>query len=273
MPATVNGEIITFKKNKSELVYWNGTNLKYVYNRLYYLMSTENKPEDCCQGCYNIHTRHRILGHCNCDDIKKLPNVIQGMKIKEKIDTLDQDCEICFQGKFSQSRNKQPDRCATSIFELVHTDLAGPIDLVNLNGHRYAITFTDDFSNAVFVYFLKSKNDTVSATKKFIADTNPYDRIKSLRSDNGSESKSNDFLKLLCDNSIRHETSALYSPHQNVTAKKWRTLFEMVNCMIIENSLPKNLWTYAVMTSAVIRRYVSITVWNKPILYDNRKET
>ena len=123
------------------------------------------------------------------------------------------DCEICIQGKFSQSRNKQPDRHATFIFELVHTDLAGPMYPVNINGHRYAITFTDDFSSAVFVYFLKSKNDTVSATKKFIADITPYSRIKSLRSDNRSELKSNDFQKLLCDNSIRHEMSAPYSPH------------------------------------------------------------
>ena len=52
------------------------------------------------------------------------------------------------------------------------------------------------------MYFLKTKKDTVSATKKFIADTAPHVRIKSLRSDNGSEFKSNDFQRLLCDNSI-----------------------------------------------------------------------
>ena len=86
------------------------------------------------------------------------------MKIKEKIGTLNQDCEICIQGIFSQGRNKQSDWRATSIFELVQTDLAGPKDPININGHRYAITFTDDFSSAVFVYFLKSKNDTVSTT-------------------------------------------------------------------------------------------------------------
>ena len=130
------------------------------------------------------------------------------------------DYEICIQGKFSQSRNKQSDRCATSIFELVHTDLPGPINQVNINGHKYAITFTDAFSSAVFVYFLKSKNDIVSATKKCIADTTSYGRIKSLRSDYRSEFKSNDFQKLLCNNSIRHEMSAPYSPHQNGTTEK-----------------------------------------------------
>ena len=47
-------------------------------------MSTKNKAEDSCHGCYDIHTWHRILGHCNYDDIKKLPNVVEGMKIKER---------------------------------------------------------------------------------------------------------------------------------------------------------------------------------------------
>ena len=107
------------------------------------------------------------------------------------------------------------------------------------------------------MYFLKTKKDTVSATKKFIADTAPpppHGRIKSLRFDNGSEFKSNDFQRLLCDNSIRHESSAPYSPHQNGAAERnWQTLFEMARCMIIENNLPKSLWTYAVMTAAVIR--------------------
>ena len=136
----------------------------------------------------------------------------------------------------------------------MHTDLAGPIETADINRHRYAIIFTDDFSGAIFVYFLKTKKDTVSATKKFIADTAPHGRIKSLRSDNGSEFKSNDFQRLLCDNCIRHETSAPYSPHQNgIAEKNWRTLFEMARCMVIENNLRKSLWTNAVMRAAVIR--------------------
>ena len=45
-----------------------------------------------------------------------------------------------------------------------------------------------------------------------------------------------------------------YSPRQNGTAERnWQILFEMARCMVIENSLPKSLWTYAVMIAAVIR--------------------
>ena len=82
--ATANGAAITFKKNKNELIHKNGTKFNiFVHNRLGYLMSITIKSEDCCQGCYDINTWYKILGHCNYNDIRKLPNVVKGMKIKE----------------------------------------------------------------------------------------------------------------------------------------------------------------------------------------------
>ena len=64
--ATANGAAITFKKNKNELIHKNGTKFNiFVHNRLYYLMSTTYKSEDSCQGCYDINTWYKILGHCN----------------------------------------------------------------------------------------------------------------------------------------------------------------------------------------------------------------
>ena len=44
--------------------------LIYLYNRLYHLMSAENKSEDSCKSHYNIHIWHRILGHYYYDAIK-----------------------------------------------------------------------------------------------------------------------------------------------------------------------------------------------------------
>ena len=102
-------------------------------------MSTTNNSEDSCQGCYDINTWHRILGHCDHDDIRKLPNMVKGMKIIEKIGTLNKNCEIFIHGKFSQCRNRQTDRRAASTFELIHTDLAGPIELADINGERSII--------------------------------------------------------------------------------------------------------------------------------------
>lgn len=53
--------------------------------------------------------------------------------------------------------------------ELLHTDLAGPIEPEAKDGFWCTLAFTDDHSGAVFVYFLKAKTDTAKTTEKFIA--------------------------------------------------------------------------------------------------------
>lgn len=168
------------------------------------------------------------------------------MSIKGKVPKSMQ-CDVCVQGKFTQSRNRKPDVRAKSPLELIHTDLAGPIDPKFREGYRYALSFTDDHSSAVFVYFLKHKSDTVDATERFLADIAPYGNVTCIRSDNGAEFTGQGYQVLLCRNRIRHETSAPYSPHQNGTAERnWRTLFDMARCMLLESQLPKELWPYAV---------------------------
>ena len=128
--------------------------------RDYYLHTVNDDDDDCdddqCKGCHDIQTWHEILGHCNYKDIQKLQNVVDGMKIKGSINK-PQHCEVCTKGKFFQTRNKDPDVRAKIPLELVHTDLAGPIHPESKEGYRYAVSFTDDFSSTVFVYFLKEQ--------------------------------------------------------------------------------------------------------------------
>ena len=75
------------------------------------------------------------------------------MEISDSSSSKPQDCNLCIEGKMTQSRNRNPDARATAPLELVHTDLAGPIDPISREGFRYSIAFTDDSSGTVFVYF------------------------------------------------------------------------------------------------------------------------
>ena len=111
--------------------------------------------------------------NCNYDDLLKLESLVDGMKLCGKVCKPD-DCDVCIQGKMVQSRNRKPRTRSTAPLQLVHTDLAGPITPVSTEGFVYAIVFTDDYSGATFVYFLKSKADTVAATEKFLADSAPF---------------------------------------------------------------------------------------------------
>ena len=116
--------------------------------------------------------------------------------------------------------NRGPDARAIKPLEMVNTDLACPINPVSKEGLNYCIAITDNYSGVVFVYFLKNKNDTVQATEKFLADCSPYNQVKCIRSDNGSEFKSNTFQTLLRKRAIKQQTSSPYSPHQNGTLPK-----------------------------------------------------
>ena len=161
----------------------------------------------------------------------------------------------------TQSRNRNPDIRSKAPLQLLHTDLAGPIDPMSNEGFRYSIAFTDDYSGVVFVYFLKEKSDTVEATKKFLADSAAFGIIKRLRSNYGGEFISGEFKELLNEDKIKNETSAPHSPHQNGTAERhWRTLFEMGRCMLIEANLDKSMWPYAVMRAAYCISAIDVTI-------------
>ena len=91
---------VRFKDGNDWLVHKDGTMFKMdVYGKLYYLSTVEDKNVDEVYGCRDIQTWHRILGHCNFDDVAKLEKVVEGMSIKGKHDKSNQDCEICTQGK------------------------------------------------------------------------------------------------------------------------------------------------------------------------------
>ena len=89
-------------------------------------------------------------------DVLSLSGVVEGMRI---IGNKDFNCDECSLGKMTQFRNRYPDERAKSTLQLVHCDLAGPIDPIAREGFRYAITFVDDYSGIIMVYFLKQKSD------------------------------------------------------------------------------------------------------------------
>lgn len=68
----------------------------------------------------------RVTRLWDTDDVMKLQNVVDGMSIVGKMSK--SQCEVCTEGKFTQTRNRKSDVRAKSALQLVHTDLAGPID-------------------------------------------------------------------------------------------------------------------------------------------------
>lgn len=51
--------------------------------------------------------------------------------------------------------------------QLIHTDLCGPMESSSLGGAKYYVTFIDDYSRKVYVYFMKNKSDTLEKFEEF----------------------------------------------------------------------------------------------------------
>ncbi|KAL8112467.1 hypothetical protein AgCh_019972 [Apium graveolens] len=115
--------------------------------------------------------------------------------------------------------------------ELVHTDVYGPTTVASLGGSRYYVTFIDDSTRKVWVYFLKNKSDVFATFKKWKTEVENQTslKVKSLMSDNGE------------------------TPQQNGVAERMnRTLNERAKSMRLPAGLPKMFWADAVSTTAYL---------------------
>ena len=97
----------------------------------------------------------------------------------------------------SQPRNRLPDTRATKILEMVHVDLAGPIDTIAKDSYNYVLGCIDAYSGLLVTYMLKNKCDALKAFEKFIADIAPYGNLEYVRTDQGTEFTSGDFESVL----------------------------------------------------------------------------
>ena len=96
-------------------------------------------------------------------------------------------CEDCIIGKHQRDNFPTSTSRAKEHIEIVHTDLCGPIQTQSIGDSFYFLTFIDDFSRKIWIYFLRHKSETFSKFKEFKAliEKQSGKSIKMLRSDGG----------------------------------------------------------------------------------------
>ena len=170
---TDKGINVSFTKNHSNIIMKDGTKFKMrKQGKLYYVKTIiaqespsmeESEKRITPQLSKSLIEWHNLLAHCNMQDILNLEKM-RAIKISDRPSF---DCKSCIEGKMTESFSRNPDAKATSILELVHTDIAGPIDPVSKDGSKYCICFVDDYSGLISVYFFKSKSDPTRATERY----------------------------------------------------------------------------------------------------------
>lgn len=142
---------------------------------------------------------------------------------------------------------------ASSMFELVHTDLWGPSPVKSITGVKYFVLFVDDYSRFCWFYLLHSKDETNAAFITFqkMVQTQFHSTIKKVRSDWGGEFRPlhSFFAKL----GIHHELSCPHTPQQNGRVeRKNRQVVETGLSLLAHSYMPLAYWPYAFATAVYL---------------------
>ena len=157
-------------------------------------------------------------------------------------------CEGCVLGKQTKVSFGTGEHKAKAILEYVHTDVWGPSPCPSLGGARYFVSFIDDFSRKVWVYFLQSKNETFDRFRKWksMVEKQSGKKLKVLRSDNGGEFVSQEFINFCESEGIKRHYTTPGDPQSNGVAERMnRTLLERTRCLRLTAKLKKGFWAEA----------------------------
>lgn len=200
---------------------------------------------------------HNRYGHLNFQSLKEMSakKLVHGLKIRDV--PYKNECVTCAKSKIcvkpfpSATTSRSQD-----LLEIVHSDVCGPMNKNSIGGSRYFVTFIDDMSRFIFVYFVKSKDEVFGVFKSFkaLVEKQTGRQIKILRSDNGGEYLSREFGTFLDAEGIKRELTVPHTPQQNGVAERAnRTLVEMARSMIVHSGLDEAFWAEAVAAAAYLR--------------------
>ncbi|GJU89017.1 putative ribonuclease H-like domain-containing protein [Tanacetum coccineum] len=204
---------------------------------------------------------HRRLGHLNFKNLNKLVkgNLVRGLPSKSFKN--DHTCVACQKGKQHKASCKAKiDRYVTHPLHTLHMDLFGPTSVRSINHASYCLVITDDCSRFCWVFFLAKKDETSDILKTFIRqiENQLNQKVKIIRSDNGTEFKNRVMLEFCGEKGIKQEFSNARTPQQNGVAERMnRTLIEAARTMLADSHLPTTFWAEAVNTACYTFNRVS----------------
>jgi hypothetical protein len=109
---------------------------------------------------------HQKLGHLHLKGMKKVisSEAIRGLPNLKIVE--DNICGECQFGKQTRMYHPRLEHQVTSkVFELLHMDLMGSMQVESIGGKRYAFVVVNDFSRFTWENFIREKSDTFDVFK------------------------------------------------------------------------------------------------------------
>lgn len=164
-------------------------------------------------------------------------------------------CDVCHKAKQSRTPFPVSVHKSVELGGLVHLDVWGPYRVTSHDGFRSFLTIVDDYTRAVWVYFLKSKDEVYESFVSFynLVKTQFDKAIKVVRTDNGTEFFNKRMNFFLAQNGIVHQSSTVYTPQQNgVVERKHRHLLNVARSLMFQGGVPLRFWSEAVSTATYL---------------------
>ena len=129
--------------------------------------------------------------------------------------------------------------------EVIYSYVCGPFEVKSLGGNSYFVSFIDEFTRKMWIYFIKQKSEVFNIFKKFkpLSEKQSDEVIKVLRTDGGGEYNSHEFQVFCDEEGIIHEVTSPYTPqHNGVAEKRNRTILNMARSMMKGKGMPHYFW-------------------------------
>lgn len=231
---TQNGGEVVFKKDKVQ-VFKNKNKImesEKNENGIYAVkLEKENEEKALTAETENVLDWHKKLGHLAVNNLKKLQEMSDGLKLKEnEFDILKNHvCEVCTKARQTRNPFTETRYRASRPLEIIHTDICGPIEPVTWDNMKYFISCLEDYTHSTSVYLLNGKFEAVEPIKDFINESEAKWNQKTgkIRYDNGKEYVNNDLKKWCKNRGTILEHTIPYTPQLNGKAERLnRTLLE-----------------------------------------------
>jgi hypothetical protein len=109
------------------------------------------------------------MGHMLYNALTRYHNSIKEISINGSINQTQSPYASCEVGKQVQLPFSALHKWSDRQLQVMHSDLAGLMQVQSIQGSKYIATFIDDFSHHGLVYFLKSKDQCAAIFTKFLA--------------------------------------------------------------------------------------------------------
>ncbi|MCO5547100.1 hypothetical protein L7F22_000542 [Adiantum nelumboides] len=203
----------------------------------------------------DVEIWHKRIGHTNVQRLKlmqskeletSLPTGLPQFRVFE----MQQVCAACQLGKQARNFFPQERHVSKNLLEVIHFDVWGSAKNTSMGGCRFYVTFIDDCSHKVWVYFMKEKSEVFTHFENFKAmvEKQTGNFVQCLRSDGGGDYFSHEFSNVFKKSMVFR--GILYIPQQNgVADHKNRHIAEVAQSLMSDKNMPPCYWAEAASTA------------------------